>query len=157
MIHELRNGKVPTYGEVQQELEGLSGAHASDGTGNRYIHHLIEIRKYVSEKVVKDINLSTLNKAITRSVRGCCDQNLLASLGAVPSCVDLCVMLASIMGRDNKAILLEGHASLVAPIRMPQMGKGCAQPQDMLLYMMMAAFEARMNLAERSSMQIRHR
>jgi hypothetical protein len=129
VIHELRNGKVPTYGEVQQELEGLSSAHASDGTGNRYIHHLIEIRKYVSEKVVKDINLSTLNKAITRSVRGCCDQNLLASLGAVPSCIDLCVMLASIMGRDNKAILLEGHASLVAPIRMPQMGKGCTQPR----------------------------
>ena len=96
---------------------------------------------------MKDVNLATLNKAITRSLRACCDQNLLASVGAVPNCVDFCVMLANIMGRDNKAILLEVHASLVAPIRVPQMGKGCTQPQDMLLYMM-AAFEARMNIAE---------
>jgi hypothetical protein len=147
VIHELRSGNVPTYVAVQQELDGLSVAHAPDGSGNKYLRHLSVCRQYVSQKVLKDLNLSTLNKAITRCLRASCDQNMLTSLGAVPNCVNFGVMLANVVGRDNKAILLEMHASLVAPIRMPQMGKGCTQPQEMLMYML-AAFDVRMNLAE---------
>ena len=98
--------------------------------------------------MVKDTSFSALNKAFINGVRSCCDSNLLASLGAISNCVDLGVTLAEIMGRDQKAILLSVYASLVAPICMPRVGKGCTQPQDVLLYML-AAFDARMNMAER--------
>jgi len=110
-----------------------------------YLH---ACRKHVAVLMVKDTSLSALNKAFINGVRSCCDSNLLASLGAISNCVDFSVTLAGIMGRDQKAILLSAYASLVAPIRMPRVGKGCTQPQDVLLYML-AAFDARMNMAER--------
>ena len=148
VVRDIENGRQPPSVTAKLLLEDMD-VTSSGGDGDSYLFYLRKKRSVVSA-LLDSKDFLMLNKTFAECVLNSCTNTLSDQLGTTSGCLQLSVTLLQVLGHNDNAILRQAYGSLLKPMHVPEMGV-MSQPQQVLLWMR-AAFEARMELAERIGM-----
>jgi hypothetical protein len=148
VARDLENGRQPPYVTARLLLAD-QGISESGGGGDAYLADLRAKRNIVSALLSKD-DFLMLNKTFAECLLNSCTSTLSDLLGTCEDSLQLSVELVTVLGHTDSKILRKAYASLLQPMRVPEMG-AMSQPQQVVLWLK-AAYEARMELAGRVGM-----